>query len=272
MPRSHCLRCRCPQCLAPQKLHSKLLPDKTSHECASIMFVSLRVMDLYCLQTSTTDQLLALSNSFYHLCYPFSYDRLQKPTLCFWCKVENTMDCSLTFNIPTINPEILTFLWWHTVKHLGSEALKSFTWGLHPHLCPSACGLGLQGRTGERPHYCPLLLAPSPWHSHVSLPDVRLGVMLPGLPKNCYSLHSHWFLQNCLWGWTWFLLPQASWNFTVSLCQCWNCHLENSRCLWGSLNKPLFSCSLAIERWWVVADRFIGYSPASLYYVPFQVA
>lgn len=171
----------------------------------------------------TTAHLFAFCNSSYYLQYPFSYDRLQMSPLWFWCQVENTMDCSLTFKIPKIIPEILTFLCWHTLRHLGSEALKNLTWDLHTHLCPSAFSLGLD--RGEAPAlpswlcHCPWLLAPRPWHSHwpLLLPVLRLGVMLPGLSNNCCSLHSHGLFQNSPWGWMWFLLPQTSQNFSLSV-------------------------------------------------------
>lgn len=178
MPRSPCLWCWCPQCLALQQV---LLLDKTSQEPTSIPFTSLTVMELYRLQISTTAHLFALYNSSYYLQYPFSYGRLQMSTLCFWCQVENTMDCSLTFNIPKIIPEILTFLWWRTLRRLQSEALKSLTWDLHPHLCPSACSLGLQGRTGKRPLPC------LPGHAIV----LCSWLLVPGMATGpCFSLTS----------------------------------------------------------------------------------
>lgn len=164
---------------------------------------SLTVMELYCLQTWTTSHLFAFCNISFNILF-----LMTDVTLCFWWQVENTTDCSLTFNIPKIISEVLTFLWWHTLRHFGSEALKSLTWNLHPHLCPSACSLGLQGRTEERPlpclSGCAVVLCswlPVPGTATVTCCSLRLGVMLPGLPNNCYSLHSHGLLQNTLWGW-----------------------------------------------------------------------
>lgn len=208
-------------------------------------------MELYCLQTSDTAHLFALYSSFYYLQHHFfKNNRSQMSTLCFWCQVENTMDCFLIFNIPTIIPEILTFLWWRTLRHFGSEA----SYGVCTHtsaLLPVTWGF--RGDKGEAPALLP----------GRAVVFCSWLLVLDTASAPCCSLTSGWGLWYLVCQTTYtvidcsktlseagceILLPQASWN-SVSVCQCWNCHLENSACLWVNLTKPLFSWSLAIERW-----------------------